>query len=78
MHSIILLFGTTLWANVLFYGPLFERRAYLDPGSGSYILQILIGALLGAAFVIKVYWRKIKSFFGRPFGGRKEDQTDDQ
>ena len=38
--------------------------AYLDPGSGSLILQILIGAVAGFFFAIKAYWIKIKSFFG--------------
>ena len=38
--------------------------AYLDPGSGSFILQMLIGAFLGAMFTLKIYWRKLKSFFG--------------
>jgi hypothetical protein len=36
---------------------------YLDPGSGSFILQLLLAALLGAGLVIRAYWRKIKSFF---------------
>ncbi len=40
-------------------------QAYLDPGSGSYILQILFGVLFGASYLVKVYWGKIKSFFGK-------------
>jgi hypothetical protein len=42
-------------------------HAYLDPGSGSYIFQIIIGALLGAAFAVKIYWRKLKAFFAGLF-----------
>lgn len=41
---------------------------YLDPGSGSYIFQVLIATLVGAAFLVKVFWRQIKSFFARLFG----------
>lgn len=37
--------------------------AYLDPGSGSYILQLLIAALMGGLFGIKVFWKKIFGFF---------------
>lgn len=33
---------------------------YLDPGSGSVILQALVGALVGAGIAVKVYWYKIK------------------
>ena len=52
--------------------------AYLDPGSGSYLIQILIAALLGGAFVIKSFWRQITSYFTRLFKGKKEEQTDDE
>ncbi len=37
---------------------------YLDPGTGSMILQSLVAAALGAAFTIKVYWHKIRNFLG--------------
>lgn len=37
--------------------------AYLDPNSGSLILQILLGGLAGAAVIIKLYFNKVKSFF---------------
>ena len=37
--------------------------AYLDPGSGSLIIQMLIGAVAAAGFAVKTYWMKIKSFF---------------
>ena len=36
--------------------------AYIDPGAGSYIFQILIGLMLGVFFVIKVYWKNLKNF----------------
>lgn len=37
--------------------------AYLDPGSGSYIIQMIVAAALGGAYTIKLYWYKIKSIF---------------
>ena len=37
--------------------------AYLDPGTGSIIVQMLIGTLVGAGVAIKVYWQKIKMRF---------------
>jgi hypothetical protein len=36
--------------------------AYLDPGTGSYIFQVLVAAVIGGLFTIKIYWRKIKDF----------------
>jgi hypothetical protein len=38
------------------------QPAYLDPGSGSYLIQLLIGGLVGILFLLKVYWRRIVSF----------------
>lgn len=40
-------------------------HAYLDPGSGSFIYQILIASVLGAGFAIRMYWRKLKGLFAR-------------
>ena len=37
--------------------------AYLDPGTGSMILQGLIGLVAGALVAIKIYWAKIRLFF---------------
>lgn len=38
-------------------------HAYLDPGSGSYVLQIIIAFFLTGLYVIKLFWNKIKCFF---------------
>ena len=43
-------------------------RAYLDPGTGSVVLQIILGGLAGAAVADKLYWYKIKSVIG--LGGK--------
>lgn len=53
--------------------------AYLDPGTGSYILQLLVAGLVGGAFVIKMFWSRIQTFFRRLFsrGEKLEDETDD-
>jgi hypothetical protein len=53
-------------------------HAYVDPGTGSYFLQILLAGILGAAFAIKIYWRKVKAFFSGTIFGRnktKEEQS---
>jgi len=36
---------------------------YLDPGSGSVILQIILAAILGIGVFMRVYWQKIRSLF---------------
>ncbi len=39
--------------------------AYLDAGTGSLIAQILVGGFAAAGVAIKMYWKRIKRFFGR-------------
>ncbi len=46
--------------------------AYIDPGAGSYMLQLLLAGAISALFAVKVFWGKIKDFFkGQP--GKKGD-----
>ena len=51
--------------------------AYLDAGTGSMILQLLIGGFAGAMVVGKLYWQKIKNLFGRGSAGAKRDGSPD-
>jgi uncharacterized membrane-anchored protein len=39
--------------------------AYLDPGSGSYIIQMVIAGFLGGLYAVKLYWYRIVGFFKR-------------
>jgi hypothetical protein len=38
-----------------------EVYAYIDPGSGSYLTQVVLGFVFGGLFMIKLYWNKIKN-----------------
>ena len=38
--------------------------AYLDPGSGSLIFQMIVAGAAGIAFAAKIFWYRIKQFFG--------------
>ena len=40
-------------------------QTYLDPGSGSMIIQLVLGAILGLGVFLRLYWKKIKNFFMR-------------
>jgi hypothetical protein len=42
--------------------------AYLDPGSGSMILQVLLGGFAAAGVAIKMYWKKLTGIFRRDKG----------
>ena len=37
---------------------------YIDPGTGSIILQAIIGAVVGAAIAVKLFWHRILKFLG--------------
>ena len=39
-------------------------HAYLDPGSASLLLQLLVGGTFGALVVVKLYWIRLKRLFG--------------
>ncbi len=39
-----------------------EVYAYLDPGTGSYLLQLLTAAVFGILFAVKIHFRRIKAF----------------
>ncbi len=45
--------------NLFFAFPLL----YLDPGSGSFLIQLLLAALLGIGVAVRIYWTKIKTLF---------------
>ncbi len=48
---------------------------YIDPGSGSYLIQIIIAAILGVGFFFKSFWYSIKSFFTGT-KSKKEEKKD--
>ncbi|MEX0621779.1 MAG: hypothetical protein WD187_02210 [Candidatus Woykebacteria bacterium] len=49
-----------------------QANAYLDPGTGSYILQLLVAGGLGGAFAVKTFWSNIVSFLSKIFGRKNK------
>jgi hypothetical protein len=49
---------------------------YIDPGSGSYIIQMIIAAVLGVSFFFKNFWLNIKAFFTGKKTKKKEEEKD--
>ena len=45
--------------------------AYLDPGSGSMFLQVLLGGFAAVGVIVRLYWNRWTSRFRR--GDRRED-----
>ena len=53
-----------------------SAAGYIDPGTGSYILQIAIAFFIGLAFSVKVFWKKISAFLRKIFSGKKGNGAD--
>ncbi|MFT7559806.1 MAG: hypothetical protein ACI93R_001721 [Flavobacteriales bacterium] len=49
--------------------------AYLDPGSGSAIMSVIIGSVVALSLMIKTYWYKLKSMVSRSKPTNEEDLT---
>ena len=50
--------------------------AYLDPGSGSMMLQLLLAGVAGAGMFLKLYWRRLIGLFGYGTSSNMPDQLD--
>lgn len=42
-----------------------DAYAYLDPGTGSVIIQAVIGVIAGVLITLKIYWYKLKEKLSR-------------
>ena len=70
MKVLIDLRNMVILAVILLFWSIRKAHAYIDPGTGSYIIQVVIGGLLGAAFALKVYWKKVRAYFSKLFSKR--------
>ena len=59
----------------LYYG--LTPPAYIDPGTGSLIIQVLIGAVAGGLIAAKIFWTRIKRFFKGLFSSGSKHAKDD-
>lgn len=63
LKVIILLIA--LFLQIIFTNP---AHAYIDPGTGSMIVQAVIAAVAAVSVSIGIFWRRIRPFFDRLFG----------
>jgi hypothetical protein len=52
-----------VWLVVNLVGFSAAANAYLDPGTGSILVQSLLAGIAGAAAVLSLYWQRVKAFF---------------
>ena len=51
-----------------------DAYAYIDPGTGSVIIQMIIGGLVGTGIAVKVFWYRIKSALSPSFKRNNSDE----
>lgn len=57
----------------------FAPLPYLDPGSGSFLIQLAIAALLGLGIAFRASWTKIKGWFGiKPKPNADDDESENE
>ncbi len=52
--------------------------AYVDPGTGSLLIQWLFGVVVAGFAVLNIYWYRAKEFFARKFGNTEPGQDVDE
>jgi len=73
--SLFLIFSQTVYASI--YVDTFDQAAYacyIDAGTGSIIIQVLIGSFVGGLALIGVYRIRVKNFLLNLFKKRKDDE----
>ena len=52
-----------------------DAVAYLDPGTGSMLLQVVLGGVAAIGVAIKLYWHKLRAAFGMTRKDEAEDES---
>jgi len=75
-HSILNTHIKLMLVGLVFTGfYLRDAYGYIDPGSGSIVIQMIIGALVGIGITIKLYWYKFKEKIMRSSKKNEEPQN---
>ena len=53
-----------------------KAYAYIDPGTGSYLFQLLMAGLFVGIFGVRVLWGRIKAFSKRVFSPQDKRSKD--
>lgn len=52
-----------------------NAQAYIDPGSGSFLIQMLFASIVGGLFTIKMYFQRIKVYVKKKFNIKEFDDV---
>lgn len=71
------LFKYFVVTTLVFFTYFANAYAYLDPGTGSIILQAILGVLAAMSAGFLYYWTKVKKFFLSLFSKKSDDKKKD-
>ena len=66
----------TLVGAVLLLSSSFSAYGYIDPGTGSLIIQSVIGAIAAIGVTLKIYWHKFRILFSKNSSSSASDDND--
>ena len=52
-----------------------DVHAYLDPGTGSMLLQVILGGIAAVGVVFKLYWHRFRAAMGMAKKEEIEDES---
>ena len=64
----------SIFLFIVYFAFQVNAHAYLDPGTGSIILQGIIAAIALVGSYLSFYWKKVKDFF-KKFSKKKSDKN---
>lgn len=62
----------------IFLNGLLKPQEYLDPGTGSFIIQIIISSIVGLLYLLRVYWGKIVGIFKKNDASAESEIIEDE
>jgi hypothetical protein len=66
--------STLLASFAIFIAATDNAYAYLDPGTGSIILQAIVAGVASTLFAVRMYWSRIKEKLGMSRASDEDDQ----
>lgn len=78
MRHLKCLADALVFVSLLLFASTRAAHAYVDPGTGSYVIQLLIAAIAGLAVAVRIYWGRIKGFLSRSSSETEITDSDEQ
>lgn len=52
-----------------------DASAYIDPGTGSYLIQLALAGFLAGAYTLRKYWHSVKAVVRGRFGRSRSEHN---